>query len=370
MKYLKYFEGFDIKSIPHAETQFKDLIKKIDPLNYNKYITLLKNKGLEFARNRLLNDNKHRQEVEKEIKRIRRYDDRSRQALGGVTTDDLSYFTPDKKEIKGHFNHLLTNNLKNIYTEYGVHKLNGVDIWSPFDSDVSSSELTNKIILNSDNFEYNNTSRKYDRTIEVKFWDHENIDASLGTVVNLIENEIEPDENVIKLLNETRVPATFRRDFDINYDWKICGLWKEMLTNDLFVNIVFYIKDDYNDKSEYYTLLREGVNNKMSGKFVSMHDEHANELLNKIQNATVKSFIEVSNKIKTNKKRTIKHYNNFIKHVTKLIIESLEHSGIKYYRNVQLIKEHFPKTFKLIEPFLNKDGLDKAIDMGNMGFSD
>ena len=237
MKYLRYFEAFEIKSIPYEETQFKALVKKLMPHNFNRYYTLYKNRGLKVAKEQLLKDAEQITALQAEVKKMNRYEQRARQNLFNVTPDDLNYYKPTKKDTKQFICGLLTNNLKKIYQKYGFWSLNGHD----------TDNQTNNLILNSDDYKHISRTGKYDTSTDTNFYLRKTISFSLGNLVDIMDGSanffgIKYDNNVareapncIDELNETKISGYYiYSEFDINFEQKFTPFWSKMLNTKLY----------------------------------------------------------------------------------------------------------------------------------------
>ena len=371
MKYLRYFEAFEIKSIPYEETQFKALVKKLMPHNFNRYYTLYKNIGLKVAKEQLLKDAEQITALQAEVKKMNRYEQRARQNLFNVTPDDLNYYKPTKKDTKQFICGLLTNNLKKIYQKYGFWSLNGHD----------TDNQTNNLILNSDDYKHISRTGKYDTSTDTNFYLRKTISFSLGNLVDILDGSanffgIKYDNNVareapncIDELNETKISGYYiYSEFDINFEQKFTPFWSKMLNTKLYFKLGYGIST-YNEKD--YTLISIHMDDNMNGKFVSMFDEKANELHNSIKNRTTKAFITLGNKIRNEQPKADIKYKEFINNILTSCVELLNNNSARYYRNVNLIKENYPIAWEILKTKINdEEGLNKASEMGDMGFSD
>ena len=113
------------------------------------------------------------------------------------------------------------------------------------------------------------------------------------------------------------------------------------------------------------------VEDKMNGKFVPMVDEKATELLNSIKDRTTKTFMNLGNKIRNEQPKADIKYKEFINNILTSCVELLNNNSARYYRNVNLIKENYPIAWEILKTKINdEEGLNKASEMGDMGFSD
>jgi hypothetical protein len=369
MKYLNYFESFDIKSIPFEETQFKELIRKLAPNNFNKYYSLFKNKGLEIAKKKLLDDSSQIKELENEVKKIRRYEDRGRKNVFNIVSEDLSYYKPSKKDTKQSLSEgLLNNNLKKIYNKLGFHSLNG--------SDVRPDDFGNSFLLSTENYEYTTKTNKYDTEIEVNYYDNSETSFTLGSLVNKIEffdgtSQRAIDVTVQEELDQTKISGTLYRNFSLVYKQTLTPIWSKLLNVDLTFEMSYGVKTIYHDNYVHYDLMDLNVHEGMNGKFIPMQDEGAVELLKSIKEKTTTAFTKLGNKIKGAQKQAEAKYKEYIDYIISACVMLLNENGAKYYRNIKLIKENYPNAWIMISKHINdEEGLNKATNMGDMGFGD
>ena len=380
MKYLRYFEAFEIKSIPHEETQFKELIKKLDPLNFNKYFTLYKNKGLEVAKKKLLDNTEVIKGLENEVKKIRRYEKRAKENLFNIAPDDLNYYRSSKKDTKQFISDgILTDDLKRIYKKYGFRTLNEFPLFSlEKDTTPRKKEIGNIIynnyILNSDNYKYTLKTNKHDTEIDVNFRENKLISFGLGNLINILEtsggkSETEISTEVDKELNETKISgASIYKKFKLEFKQKFTPICNKILDTELYFELSYGIRTH---KYYDFTLMDMDVEDKMNGKFVPMVDEKATELLNSIKDRTTKTFMNLGNKIRNEQPKADIKYKEFINNILTSCVELLNNNSARYYRNVNLIKENYPIAWEILKTKINdEEGLNKASEMGDMGFSD
>lgn len=379
MKYLKYFEAFDIKSIPNEEAEFKELIRKLIPHEFNRYYSLYKNKGLEFAKNRLMSDAEQISVLQAEVKKIKNLEKRQRNAAKknsfGNSKADFNYYKLSKQKIKEFISvNLLTDELKGIYNKYGFYTLNG-NILEP------QIDTNNFILSDSNHTEFESKQLTYDHKTTYLFKGNYIDDLKLGYMVMFLntgsldkshDDVYANNPQVFNELNQGNCQYTLGRAFEINFTQKITPIWEKILNNSVSFKLSYSLYKTFRDGLTKYNLIDVYSSNDLNGELIPSGETGSGDLLNKFNKTTNGVFNLLGKKIKSQKiKEADQKYNELKSNILDLCINTLSESGTKYYRYIKLIKENYPQAWELISNKINdKEGLDKATDMAELGFGD
>lgn len=372
MRYLKHFEAFDIKNISHEETQFKELIRKLLPNNFNVYYTLYKNKGIEFAKRKLLADAEQNKFLKSEVDKIRRYEDRARKNLFRITPEDLNFYIPSKKDMKKFISDgIFTNDVKKILNKYGFYSIGSFPL---------SAGSDNNLLL-SDKYKYSKTTNKYDTNVDVDIEEFTDESVKLGDLVQILNSLKEEyvvasdyDYDEFVELNRERLKGySIQKKFEINLTETFNPLWSKILeiNVDLLVGYRILINNLDKYKKEDYELIKITSHDILKDKFVPKVDEKASALLNNINLKNSKVLTSVGKKIILKQKQADIKYKEFTNIVLELCVKILNQSGSRYYRYLNIIKNNCPNAWELISNTINdKEGLDNATEMGDLGYGD
>jgi hypothetical protein len=362
MKYLKKYEGFDIKNIPYEEEQFKKLVKSLDPENYNKYYNMYKRKGLEAAKKSLIDNVEAKKTFDKEIKKIKRYDNQTKNDYFGLAKDDIKYYAPIAKETKDLIKEVLLNNkIRKQFYKLGITNITG-----------SPSEVIGKVV--ADNLVYELKLRKdsYEVNFGLDNKKKENEILKLGDTINLIETSLNggkwlsdlDDEfkllKMVYLLNKinnpdirlsTRVLFNSRVDFDAHFG--------KLVKNEIYC----YISHSISGNPFNFLLFDE--NFEMEGKIIKMNKEEAVYLRKEIIEFVSKNLKKCTSYIQNN--IDFSKFNEFRNTLIPILYNMLERSD-DYYGTIKIIKDNFPLTWELMQKQIPEDSVKDVDDLIDMGF--
>lgn len=361
MKYLQLFDSFNIISLPDDETKFLKRVKEKNPNLYNRFYSLVKNKGLQFATDSYIQYDK---ELQKEI------DKKNKIKYSFDNKDSYREILPDQKFIKNLIDtYVLSDKFKELCDKLGLpHKY----IRDNVNRHLRSGSRNGLISYN-----YYPKINKYTAEIKSSLFFDETFNFSLYYLVKLLNcigsgySEINTKKSLNPFKINLKLSADIKTNFEFTFNLSLNDTSYDCtLKLDMSYNTNEYSPTSFSRKTlEDFKLLDSEINTNTEIEIPKLFEEDKIILTGvKIKELTKKCFHRLQKDVLSKYDNAIHNCNKFEEFLIKTILEILYDNSNDIFTNIKIIENHYPNAFNKLKPFFKTDSVNTAMDMGDMGF--